>query len=414
MNLKTAIIMGLISASSICQADNQEHYAINKEYAEYEDGTEILINKDSLTTVKASLNNDEVAEIFISPKDENHISHNKYDRFRVDDGGIILNNTQVKADYIINEVINNGPTSLIEGNIGIKGQAAHVIIANPNGITCDNCSFSNTLSETLVSGSVQRLNNTVAIYNATELPDISSSDHSKFIPNRGKINIINSKSIDNNTIYNQLNIISHGITINNKISSSNNINFFNNYNVIHNLDSTMNLYYPMAKFNSPSVLNPLSRANRPVKNLPKRPNNNYLIIGNKETTNAIPSNLSGSIYSDNEITIYANQSQVKNHGYLNSRITNLSLYNRSKLENHNSIFTENLILNKERTSTIINMESGYIFHYLPHIYNSTSSMEEINDNEINNNEKNRVITSLNHHSFNNRGVFQFLTLKHTH
>ncbi|WP_163785484.1 filamentous hemagglutinin N-terminal domain-containing protein, partial [Proteus mirabilis] len=69
----------------------------------------------------------------------------------VTDAGIILNNKEVAAETIINEVV-NGATSFLAGNIAVAGNAAHVVIANPNGIECHNCSFSNTLQETLTTG----------------------------------------------------------------------------------------------------------------------------------------------------------------------------------------------------------------------------------------------------------------------
>lgn len=35
----------------------------------------------------------------------------------------------------------NGATSLLSGNIAVAGNAAHVVIANPNGIECQGVAF---------------------------------------------------------------------------------------------------------------------------------------------------------------------------------------------------------------------------------------------------------------------------------
>lgn len=398
MNIKTAIIMGLISTSSICQADNQDHSIndYNKSYYMHKDGTKITINQQSLTTVDEARDNYSIAEIFIAPKDEHNISHNKYDSFRVDANGIILNNQKVAADYIINEVINNGEHSLIEGNIGVKGKSAHVIIANPNGITCDGCSFSNTLSSTLFSGVVQRPNNAVAIYQATPLIAESHPAYSKFNPNRGKVNIINSKNANHNTMFNELNIISNGITIKDKVVSSGNINIFNNYTVMHNFDSSL------IKYASPI---------RGLRGFRMLPTSNYLIIGNKDNSKTISSAFNGNIHSDSAINIYANNTQIKNHGHIDSSITYLSLSNKTNFENHNALYLKKLILDKDYSSTIKNMESGTLYYNLPHISDASASITEMMNNDINNQEEIRVNTLLQDNNFINNGELYFFRSK---
>ncbi|MGX9569808.1 two-partner secretion domain-containing protein [Pseudomonas sp. CFBP 5748] len=69
-------------------------------------------------------------------------------------GGIILGNPNLKgtaARVILNEV-NGGNPSQLRGYTEVAGQSAHVIVANPYGITCNGCGFINTPKATLTTG----------------------------------------------------------------------------------------------------------------------------------------------------------------------------------------------------------------------------------------------------------------------
>lgn len=98
------------------------------------------------------------------------LSHNFYNDFNVDSNGLILNNnkrvTQTQlggyiegnpnltggtASLILNEVISNNPSSL-NGYIEVGGARADVVVANPNGISCNGCGFINTNHATLSTG----------------------------------------------------------------------------------------------------------------------------------------------------------------------------------------------------------------------------------------------------------------------
>lgn len=98
------------------------------------------------------------------------VSHNQYQQYNVDNRGVILNNSQIvtstqlggyiagnpnlaggTARIILNEVTSNLPSDL-RGFTEVAGSKAEVIIANPNGITCNGCGFINTSRGVLTTG----------------------------------------------------------------------------------------------------------------------------------------------------------------------------------------------------------------------------------------------------------------------
>lgn len=107
----------------------------------------------------------ETTTINIQAPDTNGLSHNKYTKFDVPhfQDVVILNNNSIKenngnpnlesttAKIILNEV-RSSHASQLAGNIILSGQDAHVIIANPSGIDCDGCSFSNMSHLTMTTG----------------------------------------------------------------------------------------------------------------------------------------------------------------------------------------------------------------------------------------------------------------------
>ncbi|OIQ83424.1 hemolysin precursor [mine drainage metagenome] len=101
-----------------------------------------------------------VPVVDIAPPDSRGVSQNRFTRFDVDAAGVVLNNAAQPAHSallgaeiganaalrdgaaraILAEVVGDAASSL-RGAIEIAGTRADLIIANPNGIACDGCSF---------------------------------------------------------------------------------------------------------------------------------------------------------------------------------------------------------------------------------------------------------------------------------
>lgn len=111
--------------------------------------------------------------VHIAPPSAGGVSRNQYGQFNVNSNGLILNNSPAAvqtqqggwitgnlqlgptpARIILNEVVGANPSQL-RGTIEVAGQRADIVVANPNGITCDGCGFLNTTRATLTTGQPQ-------------------------------------------------------------------------------------------------------------------------------------------------------------------------------------------------------------------------------------------------------------------
>lgn len=148
---------------------------------------------------------DQIQVEILAPKPgQPGLSHNQYERFNVDAPGVVLNNA-VNAQIILNEVTSTQP-SVLNGVIGVLGQTADVILANPNGITCNGCGFDNVHHGVLTTGK----------------PDIQNNGILNLNVNQGQIHIthkglISYQAPDIDPV--QIDLIANHIHINGKIRS---------------------------------------------------------------------------------------------------------------------------------------------------------------------------------------------------
>jgi filamentous hemagglutinin family protein len=95
----------------------------------------------------------------IAPVVRDGISHNTYTRFSVGAPGVDLSNVGIGARTIVNQVTGADPSRL-QGPLAVIGAPAHVILANPNGVTVDGGSFVNTGRVALSTGVVSFVDRT--------------------------------------------------------------------------------------------------------------------------------------------------------------------------------------------------------------------------------------------------------------
>ncbi len=114
--------------------------------------------------------------VHIAPPSAAGVSRNQYDHFNVNRDGLILNNSSgnvqsqlggwvggnlqlgsTPARLILNEVISQHPSQL-RGYLEVAGRRADIVIANPNGLSCDGCGFINSAGRVTLSTGAPQLN----------------------------------------------------------------------------------------------------------------------------------------------------------------------------------------------------------------------------------------------------------------
>ncbi len=89
----------------------------------------------------------------LAPVTARGTSFNQYSAFSVPEAGVQLDNRSVGANTIVNAVTGTGRT-VWSGPLAVLGSRAHVIVANPNGVTLDGGSVINAGGLALATGSV--------------------------------------------------------------------------------------------------------------------------------------------------------------------------------------------------------------------------------------------------------------------
>lgn len=130
---------------------------------------------DGSTATSASTAASGRITVDIAPKNSSGTSLNRYTNFNVPTTGVDLNNATVGARTIINEVTSTNP-SLLQGQLQVLGPRAHVIVANPNGITVDGGSFVNTGGVALSTGTISFVNRASAPGQSQDNPVLTTTD----------------------------------------------------------------------------------------------------------------------------------------------------------------------------------------------------------------------------------------------
>lgn len=112
---------------------------------------QVVPSGTTATSVTAGANGQ--TNVAIAPANANSVSVNQYQAFSVQAAGVNLINQGVNATTIINQVT-SANRSYLYGPLAVVGPTAHVVVANPNGITVDGGSFINTGGVALSAGPV--------------------------------------------------------------------------------------------------------------------------------------------------------------------------------------------------------------------------------------------------------------------
>ncbi|HGW5831857.1 TPA: filamentous hemagglutinin N-terminal domain-containing protein [Proteus mirabilis] len=116
----------------------------------------VIVDAGKSANTTVSKNGDGSETIYIDKANDIRLSVNYFEQFNVGKKGVNIDNSEVKAKVILNEVTSK-KTSSLKGKISVLGQNAELIIANPNGIDCYGCQFSGSDKVMLISGKLDSI-----------------------------------------------------------------------------------------------------------------------------------------------------------------------------------------------------------------------------------------------------------------
>lgn len=116
---------------------------------------------DGSTATTVNVRSDGSVQVGIAAPNGSGVSLNRYERFSVTSAGAEFNNRSARARTIVTEVTGKEPTA-IAGPVTVAGQRAHLLFANPNGISVDGGAFVNTGQVVLGAGTVSNRSREIA------------------------------------------------------------------------------------------------------------------------------------------------------------------------------------------------------------------------------------------------------------
>ncbi|MBG3012297.1 filamentous hemagglutinin N-terminal domain-containing protein [Proteus faecis] len=303
--------------------------------------SDMLIVKDDDKAKKLSINYESgKAVINIETNDIRGISHNYYSDFNVDEKGVVFNNAKEQyVTTIINEVTSKNKT-MLKGDLSINGNPVSIVIANPNGIHCQGCSFNGIETVTLINGRSDNLN--LGKYR---------------VSNKGSIEFSTGEEAEKNKfIFDKINIISKDVKFNENLTLfSNKLNIINGKQIYHMYNKFPSKYHKgKLLLDFGSIIN--------VKKFIYSAGNNVFINNGILNVGEIVVDTKGKIINSGEINI------------LNWRIDSIfknvyEKYSNTDFSEKNTIFNAKTFSNEKnsrltiyKTNVYFNLSKGNFFN----------------------------------------------------
>ncbi|WP_368911050.1 two-partner secretion domain-containing protein [Proteus vulgaris] len=291
----------------------------------YSSDNGIIVDTHKYKDLKVVKNQEGIETVLIEKTDENGSSFNSFTSFNVNHAGVIIDNRSAKANIIINEVTSQ-ETSKLNGNLSVLGSTSALIIANPNGIECNQCQFSGVNHVSLVTG----------------VNDINNKDHYNISDKEIIINGMG-KTPKKQTI----NIVSNNIKIygNNKINDLNILNGYNKTVFGDYLWDGLNQHYGIFTIKDRAVLTTDSF---------KLNGGEFFIDGRLRTVNInIKSSEAININKNAKLVIFNRSGNDKFNSVQAIESKDIKVRGQLSIINNNVIFnTDNMELNNDNKVTI--------------------------------------------------------------